>query len=63
MREIIDYQSENVNEMKAYVKNLSQDSEKLEAKIQKQSRELHRNEQRLKSLTNVRPAFMDEYER
>jgi len=49
--------------MKAYVKNLSQDSEKLEAKIQKQSRELHRNEQRLKSLTNVRPAFMDEYER
>lgn len=35
---------------------------KLEAKIEKKRADLERNQQRLKSLTTVRPAFMDEYE-
>lgn len=39
------------------------DNEKLENLIKKKSRELQRLDKRLKSLTNVRPAFMDEYER
>ncbi len=63
VREIIQLQSKNVDDMKHYVQNLEQDNEKLENLIKKKSRELQRLEKRLKSLTNVRPAFMDEYER
>ena len=32
-------------------------------KIEKKKQELERNQKRLRSLANVRPAFMDEYER
>jgi len=35
----------------------------LEEKIKKKSAELERAEKRYKSLVNVKPAFMDEYER
>jgi clusterin-associated protein 1 len=49
--------------MKNYVKNLEKDERVLEEKIKRQSVELDRAEKRLKGLTNVRPAYMDEYER
>jgi clusterin-associated protein 1 len=49
--------------MKLYVENLQEDNENLESKIKKKSKELQRCEKRLKSLTNVRPPFMAEYER
>ena len=49
--------------MQNYVVNLEKDEKTLEEKIKRQSVELERAEKRLKSLTNVRPAFMDEYER
>jgi len=63
IREIIKQQSENIVEMQKYVVNLEKDEKTLEEKIKRQSVELERGEKRLKSLTNVRPAFMDEYER
>ena len=49
--------------MKNYVVELEKDEQILEQKIKKQSIELERAEKRLKSLTNVRPHYMDEYER
>ena len=49
--------------MKKYVTNLEKDEKLLEEKIRRQGTELERAEKRLKSLTNVRPGFMDEYER
>ena len=35
----------------------------MDAKIKKKKNELERHEKRLSSLQNVRPAFMDEYEK
>ncbi len=43
--------------------NLGSDEESLELKIEKKRQDLERNKKRLQSLANVRPAFMDEYER
>ncbi len=43
--------------------NLGSDEETLELKIEKKRQDLERNRKRLQSLANVRPAFMDEYER
>lgn len=63
VREIIKQQTENIENMKKYVTNLEKDEKLLEEKIRRQSTELERAEKRLKSLTNVRPGFMDEYER
>ena len=42
--------------------DIASDEANLEAKIEKKRQDLERNQQRLKSLTTVRPAFMDEYE-
>eukprot|EP00397_Hematodinium_sp_SG-2012_P034129 GEMP01036560.1.p1 GENE.GEMP01036560.1~~GEMP01036560.1.p1 ORF type:complete len:430 (+),score=78.83 GEMP01036560.1:114-1292(+) len=42
---------------------LSQDEKNLDGKIKKKKQELERCNKRLASLTNVRPAFMDEYEK
>lgn len=63
VHEIIQQQSESVNEMKKYVNNSEKDSKTLEEKIKKKKLELERAETRLRALTNVKPAFMDEYER
>mmetsp|Transcript_3464 Transcript_3464/g.3809 ORF Transcript_3464/g.3809 Transcript_3464/m.3809 type:complete len:408 (-) Transcript_3464:146-1369(-) len=63
VREIVKQQTENIESMKKYVVNLERDEKLLEEKIRRQSTELDRAENRLKSLTNVRPGFMDEYER
>lgn len=43
--------------------NLASDEANLELKVEKKKQDLERNQKRLKSLANVRPAFMDEYER
>lgn len=45
------------------MENLASDEANLEMKIEKKKQELERNQKRLRSLANVRPAFMDEYER
>jgi len=43
--------------------NLASDEANLELKVEKKKQDLERNQKRLKALANVRPAFMDEYER
>ena len=43
--------------------NLEKDEKTLEEKIKKKQLDLDRSEQRLKSLKNVKPAYMEEYER
>ena len=43
--------------------NLGKDEDSLVTKIEKKRQDLERNKKRLQSLANVRPAFMDEYER
>ncbi len=43
--------------------NSASDEANLEIKIEKKKAELERNQKRLRSLANVRPAFMDEYEK
>ena len=45
------------------LENSAGDEANLEMKIEKKKAELERNQKRLRSLANVRPAFMDEYER
>ena len=45
------------------LENLASDEANLEVKVEKKKQDLERNQKRLKSLANVRPAFMDEYER
>ena len=42
---------------------MANDEANLEAKIEKKKAELERNNKRLKSLQNVRPAFMEEFEK
>jgi clusterin-associated protein 1 len=63
IREIIQQQTENLKEMQNVVSNLEKDEKVLDEKIKRQSQALEREEKRLKSLINVRPAYMDEYER
>ena len=43
--------------------DLADDERKLESQLKRRQAELLRGQKRLESLTNVRPAFMDEYER
>ncbi len=43
--------------------NSASDEANLEIKIEKKKAELERNQKRLRSLANVRPAFMDEYDK
>jgi len=63
VREIIQQQTENIKEMHNVVSNLEKDEKVLDEKIKRQSQALEREEKRLKSMTNVKPAYMDEYER
>lgn len=42
---------------------MEKDEKTLEEKIKKKQLDLERSEQRLKSLKNVKPAYMEEYER
>lgn len=45
------------------LENLASDEANLELRVEKKKQDLERNQKRLKNLANVRPAFMDEYER
>ena len=63
VRELIQNQVENVNEMQKYISTLEREEKTLEDKIRKKEMDLDRSEKRLKSLANVKPAFMEEYER
>jgi len=63
IRELIQTQNDTVTEMEQMVSNLKDHEKGLEDKIKKRSAELERAEQRLKGIENVRPAFMDEYEK
>jgi len=54
---------EKLDQMKQLSEELAQDEKNLDIKIKKKKHELERCNKRLSSLTNVRPAFMDEYEK
>lgn len=62
IRDIISSNKENAIQMEKMLENLKADEATLEQKIKRKSDELERAEKRLKSIENVRPAFMDEYE-
>jgi len=49
--------------MEKYVSHLEKDQRTLDEKIRKKNIEVERSEKRLKLLTNMKPAYMDEYER
>lgn len=63
MRDIIQQQTDSITEMKKYLQNAEKDEKTLEEKIKKKKLDLDRSESRLRTLTNVKPAFMEEYER
>jgi clusterin-associated protein 1 len=62
IRDIISTNKENSIQMEKMVENLKTDEATLEGKIKRKRDELERAEKRIKTLENVRPAFMDEYE-
>merc|ERR550537_556741 len=55
--------SANLDQLKVMSEELQRDEKSLEQKIRKKKQELERCKKRLSSLTSVRPAFMDEYEK
>jgi len=63
VREIIQQQIENIKEMHTVVNNLEKDEKMLDEQIKRQTQALAREEQKLKGMMNVKPAYMDEYER
>ena len=63
IRNIIDSQQRKMGEMSETVKQLRQDELELQNKIQRRKQELERAEKRLKGIENVKPEYLDEYER
>lgn len=63
IKDLVETQKEQLSQMQKMVKNLETDEKNLDAKIKKRGGDLERAEKRMKSLQNVRPAFMDEYEK
>eukprot|EP01029_Cantina_marsupialis_P028386 TRINITY_DN776093_c0_g1_i1.p1 TRINITY_DN776093_c0_g1~~TRINITY_DN776093_c0_g1_i1.p1 ORF type:complete len:408 (+),score=133.69 TRINITY_DN776093_c0_g1_i1:72-1295(+) len=63
LRDIIATTEENVDQMTNQQRQLETDQKQLESRIQKTRQELERTEKRLKSLKNMRPSYMDEYEK
>ena len=63
VREIISQQDENIREMQKSVENLDRDQRTLDEKIKKRTLELERSKKRYEGMAQVKPAFMDEYER
>ena len=59
----MDAASEDLSKIKEQCKDLEIDERDLAEKIRKKSQDLEQSQKRLKSLKNVRPAFMDEYEK
>lgn len=62
VREIITQQDQSIDEMQKYVQNLEKDQRSLEEKIKKKTLDVERSEKRLKLITNMKPAYMEEYE-
>eukprot|EP01052_Picozoa_sp_SAG31_P046117 SAG31_NODE_8688_length_1405_cov_22.982048_2_plen_290_part_00 len=62
MRTQIATVTESVEQVSRQIRDIASDEANLEAKIEKKRADLERKQQRLKSMTGVRPAFMDEYE-
>ncbi|GMI42438.1 hypothetical protein TeGR_g13547 [Tetraparma gracilis] len=60
---IIEQTKEDVEKMKKQVDDFESDGAALTEKIARKTTDLERNKKRLANLQNVRPAFMDEYEK
>ena len=63
LAQTVDAASEDLSKIKEQCKELEIDERDLAEKIRKKSQDLEQSQKRLKSLKNVRPAFMDEYEK
>lgn len=60
---MISSSQDQMDTLKRQLGELAQDQKAVNAKLKKKQQDLDRNEKRLKSLSTVRPAFMDEYEK
>lgn len=60
---LLDNQKESIAEMEKYVKSLADDERTLEEKIKRKNLEIERANKRLKSMSSVKPAFVEELER
>lgn len=63
IRDLVGGQEQQMGQMAEMIENLKQDERELENKIQRRAAELERSNKRLKSIEQVRPEFMDEYEK
>jgi len=63
LRETIKKTNEEIKKTLNKLDNVAADEANLEAKINKRKNELERSRKRLSTLQNVRPAFMDDFER
>lgn len=63
IRDLVGGQSQQMEQMNEMINNLKQDENELENKIQRRAAELERTDKRLKGIEQVRPEFMDEYEK
>lgn len=63
IKEMISSSQDQMDTLKRQLGELAQDQKAVNAKLKKKQQDLDRNEKRLKSLSTVRPAFMDEYEK
>ena len=63
IRDLVGSQGQQMGQMSEMIENLRQDEKELENKIQRRATELERSDKRLKGIEQVRPEFMDEYEK
>merc|ERR1719230_1023011 len=63
VQELVGAMRDNIETMRKQCEEFEYDETALEAKIKRKQADLERQEKRLHSLQNVRPAFMDEYEK
>lgn len=63
IRDLVGNQDQQMSQMAEMIDNLKQDEKELESKIQRRATELERSDKRLKGIEQVRPEFMDEYEK
>lgn len=63
VRELVGSQGNQMSQMTEMIENLKNDERELENKIQRRATELERSDKRLKGIEQVRPEFMDEYEK
>jgi clusterin-associated protein 1 len=63
IRDLVGSQGSQMGQMTEMIENLRQDEKELENKIERRATELERSDKRLKGIEQVRPEFMDEYEK